>query len=304
MIRILERYWILVYIVQIILALVIVVKATLRGKGIPLEKIAIMILIPIFGLFIPFIGVIFHNKKDEGDLDDIFDHGVGDIRNDIRYERMVEFEKEVNYVPLDEALLLNDSRVKRELLLDVSKEDTMGYLGFLRNAMVDKDMETSHYAASMVMEINSRFQEIIQGYLLKYRANPNDVENLKGYVNIVGRYYHSGLLDNNNERRYANEYSHLLSDLLTCGYYTENLFKEKINLDIKLNNLAHLFEWIALYKERYPESEWPYLLMMKYHYSVNDTNGIRTVLKFLDDSYINKTLEGESMIQYWKTVVE
>ncbi len=303
MINFLEKFWIIFYIVQMIIAIVIVVKSLIAKKKIPLEKIAILILIPIFGLFIPFLGVLLPHKKQEGDLDDVFDHDVENIRNDIRYEKIVEIEKEINYVPLDEAIILNNASVKRELILDLSKNDARGYLGFLRLAMEDSDMETSHYAASLIMEVNRTFQSKIQKCIINYNADPTNVDNLKSYVDIMEQYYNSGLLDENNEQKYALEYSKLMGELLQSGYYSEKLFKEKINIDIKLDKLDNLFSWVSMYKEKYPESEAPYLLTMKYYYYMNDIAGIKQVLGFLEQSHINKTLKGEDMIRYWKTVM-
>ncbi len=298
-----EKYLIIVYIIQLIIAFIIVLYSVIRRRSIPLEKIAILVLLPVFGLFIPYLGRIFPSEQKEGDLDDVFDHGVEDIRDDIRYEKMLEFEKEFNYVPLDEALILNNSSVKKELILDIAKADAMGHLEFLKLAMTDRDMETSHYAASIVMEVNRGFQEAIQNAVTKYSAEPENIDNLIRYVEVIGKYYHSGLLDENNERRYATQYSKLLDELLGRGYYTEKFFQEKINLDIEINELARIFDWIAFYKEKYPESDSPYLLMMKYYYFTKNIEGIKKVLEALENSHVNTTPKGEDMIKYWKSIV-
>lgn len=284
-----SKYIIFIFIFQLLVALIQGFLAVSKKQILPLEKMAITAFIPISGLVIPYLGFLFPQKEGEGDLVDVFDHNSEEIKNEIRYEKIIEIEKEVNYIPVEEALLLNNSSVKRKLIMDTARDEAYDYISFLKLAMSDSDMETSHYAASIVMEINRKLQTLIQKAAADYEKNNKDAKNLFDYVDIVGKYYKSGLLDEGNEKRYGLLYSKLIEELINLEYDTEALFKDKIETDLKLNEYTSLFNWIERYHDKYPESETPYLLTMKYYYITNNVNGINQVLRTIENAHVNIT---------------
>ena len=294
-----SKYIILVFIFQLLVAFIQGFLATRKKQILPLEKMAITAFIPVLGLIIPYLGFLFPKKEGEGDLIDVFDHNSEDIKNEIRYEKTIEIEKELNYIPVEEALLLNNSSVKRKLIMDTARDEAYDYISFLKLAMSDSDMETSHYAASIVMEINRKLQTLIQKAAADYEKNNTDAKILSDYVDIVGKYYKSGLLDEGNETRYGLLYSKLIEQLINLQYDTEALFKDKIETDIKLKEYTNLFHWIERYHDKHPESETPYLLAMKYYYITNNVNGINQVLHDVENSHVNFTREGNEIIKYW-----
>jgi len=294
-----SRYVILIFVFQLLIALIHGFWAAKKKQILPLEKMAIIAFIPVAGLIMPYLGYVLPKKEGEGDLVDVFDHNREDIKNEIRYEKVIEIEKEVNYIPVEEALLLNSSSVKRKLIMDTAKEEAYEYISFLKLAMSDSDMETSHYAASIVMEINRKLQTLIQKAAADYERNNTDAKSMFDYVDIVGKYYKSGLLDEGNENRYGLLYSRLIEELMNLEYYTEALFKDKIETDIKLKEYINLMNWIEGYHNKYPESETPFLLRMKYYYITNNANGINQVLRSIETSHVNLTREGNEIIKYW-----
>lgn len=283
---------------QILLALLIGLLEKKKYGVFPVERMAVIALVPGFGFAIPYFGRLF---KDSGgdNLTDIFDHSGQEISNDIRYEKRIEFDKETNLVPVEEALIMNNSIVKRKLIMDTAKEDAYDYISFLKVAMADQDMETSHYAASIVMEINRKLQNVIQEASVAYEHNKHETRNLENYTEIVGKYYHSGLLDDANERRYGYLYSKLLGELLQHKHYNEHLYTEKIVTDIRLMNYPEVFPYLEMYENRYPESETPYLLKMRYHYLTGNPDGIRSVLNKIDAVHVNLSRKGQEIIKFW-----
>ncbi len=270
-----------------------------NNQPFPFEKMTITAFIPVVGLVIPYLGFLFPKKEGEGDLADVFDHNSEDIKNDIRYERNVEIDKEINLVPVEEALLLNNNAVKRRLIMDTAKEEAYDYISFLKLAMADSDMETSHYAASIVMEINRKLQTLIQKSSAEYEKNKEDKENLARYAELVGRYYKSGLLDDINQSRYGRLFSKLIGELILGNYYSETLFRDKIETDFAIRDYSDIVFWIEKYREYYPESEAPHLLMMKYYYLTNNFQGIQSVLVAISNSHVNLTRYGNEIVKFW-----
>lgn len=296
-----SEFIVFVLFVQCIIALSYGINARRKRILYPMEKMAITAFIPVFGLVIPYLGIVVRKTDGEGDLADVFDHSSEDIRNDIRYEKVIEMDKEVNYVPVEEALILNNSTVKRKLIMDTAKEDAYEYISFLKLAMADHDMETSHYAASIVMEVSRNLQEVIQKASVQYEKEKTDLDHLEIYSDIVGKYFRSGLLDEKNSKRYGATYSRLLGELIMNGRFTEKIFREKIETDIEIGEWNTLYEWIEKYREKYPESEHPYLLSMRYFYISNNKRGIDRVLVDLDRTHVNFSREGHEIVKFWSS---
>lgn len=292
------KYVVLICIIQCLTALWLILNAKRKKVSVPMVYVAMLILMPVVGLAFFLISWLYHMAAKETP-DDIFDHTWDIEENSLRYEKKIEFNKEVNYVPVEEALLLNNSSVKRQLIMDTVKEDAYDYISFLKMAMADHDMETSHYAASIVLETNRNLQNIIQGTAVAYENDKEDVEALENYTEVVGKYYKSGLIDAASEIRYGNIYSQLLQEHLNLKRYSENIFIEKIETDIKLGNFGEVLSDIELFRKKYPESENPYLLLLKYHYKQRNYEGIQGLIEDMDERHINFSRKGQEIINFW-----
>lgn len=279
-------------------ALVYILNAKKHRRPLPLEKIAITALIPFMGLLIPYLGQVFKNKEVEA-LSDTFDREEYRFKHDIRYLKMAEIEKEINTVPVEEALILNDSSTKRRLIMDTAKENAYDYITFLKLAIRDQDMETSHYAASLVMEIKRNLQNLIQSLSVAHGHDPENLVVLEQYIEVVSKYYRSQLLDEKNQERYAYLYSQLLADYLTKAVPTERWLEEKIDVDFHLGHLKEIETWVNIYYQTFPDSERPYLLLLKYYYKGGDQAQFEKTLKALKGSHIKLSREGLSIVRYW-----
>lgn len=64
-----------------------------------------------------------------------------------------DIEKEVDRVPIEEALMISDTMNRRQLFLEVLKRpDVEDYMGGIRSAMAQEDSEVVHYAASYITD--------------------------------------------------------------------------------------------------------------------------------------------------------
>src|SRR4051812_19179699 len=79
----------------------------------------------------------------------------------------VNVEKEINFVPIQDALLLNDNQTKRKLLIHSLKENSIQNTSILTNALQNEDTETSHYAATAIMEMKRKLQNSLQEFAEK-----------------------------------------------------------------------------------------------------------------------------------------
>ena len=77
-------------------------------------------------------------------------------------------------VPLEEALIVNDAKMRRNLLLDILHRNPEEYLKTLENAMDSDDVEVTHYATTTVLEIQSEYEQQLQEYMRRFNEHQND----------------------------------------------------------------------------------------------------------------------------------
>lgn len=117
--------------------------------------------VPVFGILMYYIPIwmfgLLHGRNVYN-IEDLIYAGENES-----YVERPDVEKEMNVVPVKEALVINDSKEKRKVILDIIKTDMSRNYKTILPALKDDDSETSHYAAAMAMEIQSRQRKVING---------------------------------------------------------------------------------------------------------------------------------------------
>ena len=81
----------------------------------------------------------------------------------IRYEKikMSDNRNQDITVPLEEAMVVNDEKVRRKLIVDVLNHDPKRHIDLLKKASMADDTELSHFATTAMMNIQSDYEEKI-----------------------------------------------------------------------------------------------------------------------------------------------
>ncbi|MBR1742320.1 MAG: hypothetical protein IJ733_10745 [Lachnospiraceae bacterium] len=84
-------------------------------------------------------------------------------------------ESEMNLVPMEEAIMIEDKESLRQLLLTVLRGDMSKSINAVTKALNSSDSEASHYAASAIMDITAEFQKTIQKFQAQLTETPQDL---------------------------------------------------------------------------------------------------------------------------------
>jgi len=128
-------------------------------------------------------------------------------KNRVDYIEGIDFEKEINIVPLEDSLIFNEDKIKRSYLIHILKKDFVSHIKGLKKALENDDTETSHYAAAALMEIKNQFELMIQSAGKRYERDKDDVSVLQEYIDILKKYLNSDVPDKVDYFRYLKEYS-------------------------------------------------------------------------------------------------
>lgn len=168
-------------------------------------------IVPSFGILYILMGriFVFLNRKKPVDM------------RDISFSREREAQilppdlgTEMNYAPISDAMAVSDTSSLRELLLSVLRDDAIKSASAVSGAVESKDTETSHYAASFILDALSEYRSTVQTMIAEVEEHPENADiNLLalGYIHGV---LSSGILNNMEQKSYI----YIMDDM------AENLF--------------------------------------------------------------------------------
>ncbi|GIP33752.1 hypothetical protein [Paenibacillus sp. J2TS4] len=262
----------------------------------------LIVCIPFAGLLIALWASLppFRSRSDQQLSDkERFAHLVYRGDEGQRIPQQVDVDKEVNLVPLEEALYISDVMTRRRMLLDVLKTEMEAMPGLLEAAISNEDTETSHYAVSAVTELKSKLTLMMQKLAVRYEHSPDDPELLLAYVDILKRSLELGFLDRHMQAQYRLRHAEVLDRLLREGEGNVSHYIDKIQVELLMNRGEQAEYWISQFYEAYPDREEPYLSEMKLRYELNQKDRLLDTLQAFRNAPIRATPETLGVIRFW-----
>lgn len=220
---------------------------------------------------------------------------------DTKYRRLITDTGADNatMVPLEEALIVNDAKIRRNLLLDILHRNPEEYLKTLEKAMDSEDVEVTHYATTTVLEIQSEYEQKLQEYIWKFPEHQEDAGFLREYADCLKRYVESGLIDGSVLQMQQDK---LLSIL---GMLTEKDGSNKEDMYLYIETALNLSRYEdakeAIHKMQTSclELEKWNRLAFRYYWETNQTDEMKKILENVKNSNIYLTKDGKDWFRFW-----
>lgn len=286
-------------IIHIFLSIIFLIFNMKNSRDDSLYKFIVVLFIPLFGFiyfFFVFILKKFFSKSNNG-LAEYEKYIKNDVHNQLI--RRLNIDKEINIVPVNEALIINESKIKRNLLIDLVKDSKINHIELLKKALENNDTETSHYAAVAIAEVKKQFETSLYNLSYIYEQDKTNVQTLISYVDLLKNYLQSTLLDETMYLKIKDSYSKKLSELLNLYTENEQYFIDKINCDMELNNFLSAGEYCKMFLTIYKNSEESYLMCMKFYYTLKDYQNFKKTFNLLKKSKIKLSNKGLNLIRFW-----
>ena len=170
-----------------------------------------------------------------------------------------------NIVPLEDALIMDDPKVRRSVMMDVFMQDTGDYIPVLNQARMNDDVEVVHYATTAMATLSKEYELKLQEFATRYAENPYQEGLLDEYIDFLHQYITSGMISGQFKDIQQNTYHQLLAEKVNIrptpdGYaaLAQSLLdsKEYIWADSALSDM----------EKRWPEHEKTWLLRFRYYY--------------------------------------
>lgn len=294
----------ILFLLYVIISTLLILYLSKGQKEVFLFKWIIVIFLPIIGWFFPSIWPKKWIKNNENYFANYLNEQTGDITVELSIEKQkLERQEELNILSIEEALIINDYATRRKVLIDVLKQDAMQYIDALKMAVINEDTETSHYAATAVIEVKRELTLLLQKLAVEFSQKPHDSNVAITYAEVIQEYLRSGFLDSQSQKQYKLIYSQIIDQLIQNNDATEQHFVNKISNDLSLNDVQNAENTIKPFKKAYPLSEQAFFSAMTIYFKKRSLNRLASELNELKASPIVLSSNGLKIVRYWSEVI-
>jgi len=279
---------------------------TLRSKNMQqsIYRLVVVFFLPVAGvLFFIVSGIFGRMLKETDNIEDNYEKYVKDDKQ-ISYIQKIDFDNELNTIPLSDSLTLSNIKQRRSFLISLLKKDYTRYLKVLQKAVCNIDSETSHYACSALMEIKKQFEELLREKNKQYTENEGNKLLLMDYIDTVKKYLESGLPDQVERREISINLSYLLEKYLEKDHSSKQYYHDKINVDLELGNYNEAEKYGKYYTKYFFDDYEPYFELMKFFYETNNIKSIKKVLDVIKARKFNLDDGHRQLFDYWERQTE
>lgn len=255
-------------------------------------------------IFVPFWGtvcVLLLHLQMLTRRDNRIEPGVEKLRvNEEIYKNIFQAVSDTDkkIVPLEEALLINEPRVRRELIMDVLNDDPEEYMDLLKQARMNEDVEVVHYAITAMVELSKEYDFRLQKMEKLYAASPDDPEILEQYCDFMEEYLNQGILEAQMEREQRERYIRLLrqklkvkTTLSTCMRLFQNL--------MKTGDYVQAEEMLGLMDQKWHRKEEFWILKIQYLAERKKGAELQQCLRQMKEEQIYLSSKSKEALAFW-----
>ena len=200
-----------------------------------------------------------------------------------------DMDEEINLVPMEEAIMIDDKDSLRQLLLTVLRGDVSKSISAVSKALNSSDSEASHYAASAIMDIMNDFQNTLQKFHAQIEANPDDREVHQLFIEYLIKMLNANFLSDLEIKTYvymlqSNCETVFQKDptILRPEYYTS-----VVNLLMRIGDIQTASQWVGRLQQNYPDNMEMYRCALHFYFDIKDKDSFFNYLNQLKKSDIS-----------------
>ncbi len=271
----------------------------IRSEVLYLEKVVmpLVIYVPVWGPLCVIFMDFYKSKKR--DLKTI---GLEKLRINEEVYRSILTEKDESadrVVSLEEALLINDPKDRRRLIMDILDDDPEAYIELLDKAKLNADPEVVHYATTALVELVKEFDHRLQKSEQAYADKPDDQSVLDEYCQFLKRYIDSGLLKGQMELVQRHQYAQLLEKKLNMKK-SMNTFLNLAENYLVLKDYTEVEAALDQLEDYMPECEELWMLRIRACVQKRDGKRLQKILQEIEKRQIYFSAGNRRELEFWQ----
>jgi hypothetical protein len=237
----------IILILNTFIAFIVFIVALFQKKGQHSTLLMLawfIFIVPLCGLLYILIGhfISFLNRKKNVDMSDV---SFSQDR-----EKLIlppDQQTEMNYVPIQDAMAVSDTGSLRRLLLNTLRNNAKKTVSSIAVAMNSRDTETSHYAASIILDALSECRSTAQNMIDQMQKHPEDVEMNLLTLEYVHEILSMKIMNEIEQKTYIYIMDDVAENLFTNNLWymtaTHYLWMTDLFISIQDNNMAD--KWVT-----------------------------------------------------------
>lgn len=210
-------------------------------------------------------------------------------------------EKEKNIVPFSDALYLNSSLLRRQLLIDMLKNEKNVHQDVLKQALQNDDTETAHYAAVALQKSKSETMGKLTELERRHAENPNDMVTLYEWKRELSQAIELEFLDPATESGLRRRHLMVLSKIQELTPSADlDIYRESLDAMMQLQASKEELEQLALkIRTNFEPSEEQLLLLMKIAYLTKNKSSLGELVSSIRASSMILSPQGLQQLRFW-----
>lgn len=257
-------------------------------------RFLVMLVCPVIGPLFFILGHLFYLVRSRRGADLT---SVAFSKERTRTFLRADEERERDLIPLEEALLVNEKKTLRRVMMNVIREDVRHSLASITLALNSGDSETSHYAAAVLSDELNKFRIYVQR-LWKQSEQEGDEETECEEILL-------DYMDNILKQRIFSDYEQrkFVSILASSAELLYRKDASKLTLDwyemiclrtLEVREFRICEVWCGRLARRFPQELPAYTCRLKLYFATQERDAFFTTLDSLKKSNVvldNETLE-------------
>ncbi|NLO40071.1 MAG: hypothetical protein GX115_11475 [Ruminiclostridium sp.] len=269
-----------------------------KPSSLPRYLLAVICFVPVFGFSSALIVEYLYKHKKTGTKTLPLGEFYANQTN-LNPIPILDKEDVSSLVPMEEALILNDSRSSRSLMMEVVKDPSC-YKDLLRVARLSHDPEITHFASTAIMKMQHTFELEIQSCRTACLDNPENESILDQYIKAIYSYIKSGftegiLLENLRERL-----DQLLDKKIGFRLDDRQSYFQKLDNCIECARFTDAWEVVNHMQDKWPADQNVWLQTIRVCVNSKDQLGLLKTIKRLESETICWTKEGLNQFEFFK----
>lgn len=258
----------------------------------------VVLCLPFWG----FLAVMFLHFEVVLKQDDTIAVGVEKMKLDSVLYKGIAVEENKNddsLVAIEEALIINSPKERREIIMDVLNDNPKEYVEFLQKAGNNEDPEVVHYAVTAMVEISKENDYTLQNLGREYSKNPDDFDVLSRYCEFLWTVLEQDLMSGQVEIMNRNLYSQLISKKLKVKESLQD-YMHYFENEFSLKNYTKAGEILSKADKLYGDFEEVILLKLKYYSQLKQGDKIKELINEIQAKKMFVSRRVKEAIAFWK----
>lgn len=259
----------------------------------------IMAVFPVGGVLICWILLVFQAKV----IDDEPIESLENFKEEVPFFELIEplnVTAETNIAPHEETLLIADYETRREVILNLLKEDVSSNINYINLALYNEDSETAHYAASGILHTKRKLDTGLGILSSLYQNDPSNLTIAFTYADLLHQYLTTVQLDPVDKLNYTYENARVLERIINNKRENKIVHLIRlIELLLETEDFNRTIVFCNKLWEEYPDSEEKFLILLKSYFVMKDKQHFDLVFKRFRDSDIYFSSDTMQVIRLW-----